>query len=57
MIFKNLILLYAFEKNFKELMKIHIKDEYDINEYYLINRNWINMYKNNYNFENLFFLL
>ena len=48
MILKKLILLYAFEKEFIQLMKSPIKDEYDVNEYYLINKNWINMYKTEY---------
>ena len=45
MILKKLILLYAFEKHFIQLINSPIKDEYDINEYYLINKNWINCYK------------
>ena len=48
MILKKLILLYAFEKHFVQLMKSPIKDEYDVNEYYLINKNWINLYKSDY---------
>ena len=48
MIITKLILLYAFEKEFIQLMKSPIKDEYDVNEYYLINKNWINMYKTEY---------
>ena len=32
-------------------MKLTLKDEYDFNEYFLINRNWIQKYKdlNNFN--------
>ena len=48
MILKKSILLYAFEKEFIQLMKSPIKDEYDVNEYYLINKNWINLYKTEY---------
>ena len=44
-ILKRLILLYAFEKHFIQKLNSPIKDEYDINEYYLINKNWINYYK------------
>ena len=44
-ILKRLILLYAFEKHFIQLLNSPIKDEYDINEYYLINKSWINYYK------------
>ena len=44
-ILKSSILLYAFEKYFIKLINEPIKDEYDINEYYLINKNWINYYK------------
>ena len=47
-ILKKSILLYAFEKEFIQLMKSPIKDEYDVNEYYLINKNWINIYKTEY---------
>ena len=47
-ILKKLILLYAFEKHFIQLINSPIKDEYDINEYYLINKNWINCYKTSF---------
>jgi len=46
-ILKNLILIYAYEKNYDKLFISLIEDEYDINEYYLINKNWIESYKNN----------
>ena len=52
-IIKYLILLYAFEKNIIQLIKSHIKEEYDFNEYYLINKNWIEYYKRINNFKNL----
>ena len=52
-ILKKLILLYANEKHFMELLKTPIKDEYNTNEYYLINKNWIEEYKNKYNFEDI----
>ena len=48
MILKKLILLHAFEKHFIQLINSPIKDEYDINEYYLINKNWINCYKSTF---------
>ena len=38
-ILKNLILIYAYEKNYDKLFISSIEDEYDINEYYLINKN------------------
>ena len=44
MILKKLILLYAFEKQFLQLMKLPIKDEFEVNEYYLINKNLIDNY-------------
>jgi len=47
-ILKKLILLHAFEKHFIQLINSPIKDEYDINEYYLINKNWINCYKSTF---------
>ena len=50
---KKLILLYANEKHFMELLGTPIKDEYDINEYYLINKNWIEEYKNKFNFKDI----
>ena len=44
MILRKLVLLYAFEKHFAQLMNSPIKDEFEVNEYYLINKNWINNY-------------
>jgi len=52
-ILKKLILLYANEKYFMELFTAPIKDEYDTKEYYLINKNWIEEYKNKFNFDNV----
>ena len=49
-ILKNLILIYAFEKNINDLINSSIKDEYDWNDYYLINKKWIEKYKNIFNF-------
>ena len=49
-IIKNLILIYAFEKNINDLMKSSIKDEYDLNEYYLINKEWMKKFKQIFNF-------
>ena len=46
-ILKNLILIYAYEKNYSKLFETSIEDEYDINEFYLINKNWIEEYKKN----------
>ena len=42
---KKLILLYANEKNINNMLKSNIKDEYDFNEYYLINKQWIEDFK------------
>ena len=48
-IFKKLLLLFAFENDFFKLMEKPFDDGYnDIKEYYLINKNWINLYKQNY---------
>ena len=44
-ILKNLILIYGYEKNYDKIFESRIKDEYDMNEYYLINKNWIEKYK------------
>ena len=46
-------MLYAFEKNFVQLIEPHIKEEYDFNEYYLINKNWMNNYKQVNNFDKI----
>ena len=52
-VLKYLILLCAFEKNFVQLIEPHIKEEYDFNEYYLINKNWMNNYKQVNNFDKI----
>ena len=52
-ILKKLILLYAFEKHLIQLINSPIKDEYDINEYYLINKDWINDYKTKFNYQKI----
>ena len=46
-VLKKLILIYGYEKNYDKLFESSIKDEYDINGYYLINKNWIEKYKSN----------
>ena len=56
-IVKNLILIYAYEKNYGKLFESCIKDEYDINEYYLINQNWIKKYKSNNNYTDVYKIL
>ena len=43
--FKKLLLLKAFEKEFLGLMKTPIIDEYDLKEFYLINKNIIEKFK------------
>ena len=50
---KTLILLYGFQKYFIELMNSPIKDEYEFKEYYLINRDWIEYYKQIFNFKSI----
>ena len=50
---KNLISLYENEKYFLKLFESPIQDEKDIKEYYLINFNFINAYKNNTNFNEI----
>ena len=52
-IIKKLILLYANEKHFMESLRTPIQDEYDTNGYYLINKIWIDEYKNKYNFKEI----
>ena len=48
-IVKKSLLLIAFERDLLKLIERPIDDEYnDIKEYYLINRNWINLYQNKY---------
>ena len=56
-ILKKLILLHAFEKHFMKLINSPIKDEYDINEYYLINKNWINYYKSTFLYQQIIQLI
>ena len=46
-IIKSLILLYANEKYFQKLLESPIVDEYDLKNYYLINPNFIEEYKEN----------
>ncbi len=46
-IIKSLILLYANEKYFQKLLESPIVDEYDLKNYYLINQNFIEEYKEN----------
>ena len=46
---KKLILLSAFEKEFLQLMKTSIIDEYDTKEFYLINKNIIEKFKTDHN--------
>ena len=53
-IIKNLILLYANNKNFFDKLKSPIKDEYDINEYYLINWDWLEEFLNLLEYEQKF---
>ena len=52
MILKSLILLYAFEEHFLKLMNSPITIESDIKEYYLINKEWVDVYKSNYSYQN-----
>ena len=48
-IFKKCLLLTAFENDLFKLIEKPINDAYnDIKEYYLINQNWLNIYKNIY---------
>ena len=48
-IFKKCLLLTAFENDLFKLMEKPIEDAFnDIKEYYLINKNWLNMYKGIY---------
>ena len=56
-ILKNLILIYGYEKNYEKLFESRIKDEYDINEYYLINKNWIEKYKSSNYYKDVYKIL
>ena len=53
MILKSLILLYAFEEHFLQLMNSPITIESDIREYYLINKKWVDVYKSKYSYQNI----
>ena len=50
---KALILLYGFQKYFIKLMKSPIIDEFDFNEYYLINKDWIEDFKASFKFKEI----
>ena len=52
MILNSLILLYAFEEHFLQLMNSPITNESDIKEYYLINKEWVDAYKSSYGYQN-----
>ena len=52
-ILKKLILLYALERDFSQLISKKIEDEYDIRKYYLINRSIIEKFKNNHSFSHI----
>ena len=45
-ILEQMILLYANEINFDKSLNSNILDEYDTKEFYIINKNWIENYKN-----------
>ena len=53
LILKILILIYANEKEILKLLKLPIEDEYDIKEYYLIYKSWINDYKRQANYDKI----
>ena len=46
-IMKSLILLYANEKEIQKLLNSYIVDQYDLKEYYLINKNFIDEFMDN----------
>ena len=50
-IMKSLILLYANEKEIQKLLNSYIVDEYDLKEYYLINKNFIDEFIKNNNYK------
>ena len=52
-IIKNLILIYSFEKEIGNLIESSIKEEYDFNEYYLINNELMELYKKIFNFDEI----
>ena len=52
-ILKSLILLYANKKYFFELLQSPIKDEYDLKAYYLINTDWVEKYKKEFNYKEI----
>ena len=45
-ILEQMILIYANEKDFDKSLKSNILDKYDTKEFYIINKNWIENYKN-----------
>ena len=52
-ILKILLLLYAYEKHLQKLLNSPIEDEYDFQECYLIDRNFIEKFKKDNEYENL----
>ena len=52
-ILKSLILLYANEKHFQQLLNSSIIDEYDFKDYYLINKEFVDDYIKSTDYKNL----
>ena len=53
LIIKKLTLLYAFEKEFQKTITKSIEDEYDMKDYYLVNKNIIDIFKDTYSYQNI----
>ena len=50
LIIKKLTLLYAFENEFQKTITNSIEDEYDMKDYYLVNKNIIEIFKDTYSY-------
>ena len=56
-ILKCLILLYANEKEINKLFNSKIEDEYDFKKYYLVNRKWIDSFKDIFKYKEIYKIL
>ena len=56
-ILESLILLYANEKELDKFFNSNIEDECDLKKYYLVNKKWINTFKDKFNYNQIYQIL
>ena len=56
-ILRCLILLYGSEKEINKLLNSNIDDEYDLKKYYLVNKIWINYFKDKFKYKEIYKIL